>query len=156
MHALLEQEITEGTERGNSLCELCLLLFKIRMFGRGRRPRCGLCTSVVSTHRNLASVPIHNPIDTSVTCSLPQFIRKAHPIRGLQQSGAKPSVDFGGCAEHGVRQIVVFIGLPPDKMKHRDTEDTEKRMLVEHDSNSIIEDFDFPTRSSRPRGWGQG
>jgi hypothetical protein len=37
-----EQEITERTARRFSLCGLCLLLFKIRMFGCGRRPRCAL------------------------------------------------------------------------------------------------------------------
>ena len=32
VQALFEQEVTEGTEKGYSLCLLCFLLFKIRMF----------------------------------------------------------------------------------------------------------------------------
>ena len=35
VQALFEQEVTEGTEKGYSLCLLCFLLFKIRCFGCG-------------------------------------------------------------------------------------------------------------------------
>jgi plasmid stabilization system protein ParE len=41
----------------------------------------------------------------NVKSAFPQFIGKAYPIRGLQQSGAKPSVDFDGGPDDGVRQV---------------------------------------------------